>query len=102
MLKNMLKIATFSLLAKNFRALFLGVRLLVGNAKSVFSLKNVPQKFFSFKNMLKIPAFSLLAKIFSGNISRGDLTDRKCFSVLLKKIHGYPRTFFWSYELQIC
>jgi len=38
------------------------------NAKSVFSLKNVSQKFFLLKNMLKIAAFSLLAKNFSGTI----------------------------------
>ena len=32
--------------------------------------------------------FSLLAKKFSGKISWGDLTSRKCFSALLKKNHG--------------
>ena len=95
---------------KNFRPRFLGAVLLVGNAKSVFSLKKVSQKIFLLKNMLKIATFSLLAKKFSGKISRGDLTSRKCFSALLKKNHGcgqalipcmnykFAKNFFVFYE----
>ena len=95
---------------KKFRALFLGVGLLVGSAKSFFWVKKVSQKFFLPKNMLKIATFSLLAKNFSGKISRGDLTSRKCFSALLKKNHGcgqaliscmnykFAKKFFVFYE----
>ena len=95
---------------KNFQALFLGASLLVGTTKSVFSLKKVSQKIFLLKNMLKIATFSLLAKKFSGKISRGDLTSRKCFSALLKKNHGcgqaliscmnykFAKKFFVFYE----
>ena len=68
------------------------------------------QKIFLLKNMLKIATFSLLAKKFSGKISRGDLTSRKCFSALLKKNHGcgqaliscmnykFAKKFFVFYE----
>ena len=60
--------------------------------------------------MLKIATFSLLAKKFSGKISRGNLTSRKCFSALLKKNHGcgqaliscmnykFAKKFFVFYE----
>ena len=56
---------------------FLEERLLVGNTKSVFSLKMVSQIFFLLKNMSKIVAFSVLEKKFSGTISRSLLTSRK-------------------------
>ena len=100
----------FQFWQKIFRALFLGASLLVGTAKSVFSLKKVSQKIFLLKNMLKIATFSLLAKKISGKISRGDLTSRKCFSALLKKNHGcgqaliscmnykFAKKFFVFYE----
>ena len=47
-----------------FRAPFLGAALLVGNAKSVFSLKTGPENFFHLKICKILATFCFLAKIF--------------------------------------
>ena len=67
--------------------------MLVGNTKSVFSLKKVSQKFFLLKNMLKIAAFSLLANNFLAKISRGLLLDESVFPLSWKKVRD-PRRLF--------